>query len=194
MQFDMVLLVGLMAYGLGSVLGGVLYSRRLGADIRERDLPGGSGTYRQYGLWAAVGVAGFDMFKGAAAIAIAHALAPEATWVATLGVVLGHCYPIFHGLRGGGGIAPLIGALALAAPKMLLPTLALALLCIPLYKATLQKIIKLNAIPFVAALAVPVGLYLGARYGGWQDMLAGGGAMLVRAIHMLLTPKREALS
>ena len=47
-------LVAALSYLLGSVVMGVLYSRARGADIRERDLPGGSGTYRQYGLGAAL--------------------------------------------------------------------------------------------------------------------------------------------
>ena len=43
-----------VSYLLGSVVMGILYSRLRGDDIRSRDLPGGSGTFRQYGRQAAV--------------------------------------------------------------------------------------------------------------------------------------------
>ncbi|MDO4246945.1 MAG: glycerol-3-phosphate acyltransferase [Deinococcus sp.] len=182
----------LLSYLLGSLVMGVFYSRWRGEDIRGRDLPGGSGTYRQYGKAAGVGVALADMLKGAAAVALAHWLAPEATWLATLGVVLGHCYPVFFGFRGGGGIAPLIGAMLAAAPKTMLGILALALLLMPLYRLTLQKRVGMNVIPFVSAVVVPFGLWLGWRWGGFFDFLAGSLVMLVRGLHMLMQDKRAA--
>ncbi|MFC6591874.1 glycerol-3-phosphate acyltransferase [Deinococcus lacus] len=112
----MVVLLAFFAYLVGSVVVGILYSRLRGEDIRARDLPGGSGTYRQYGLSAALTVTALDILKGALATWPLHVLAPEWTWLAVGSAVLGHCYPLFFGGRGGGGIAPLIGALAVAAP------------------------------------------------------------------------------
>lgn len=180
-----------LSYLLGSLVMGVFYSRARGEDIRGRDLPGGSGTYRQYGKAAGVGVALADMLKGAAAVALARWLTPEATWLATLGVVLGHCYPVFFGFRGGGGIAPLIGAMMVAAPKTMLGIWAAALILMPLYRLTLQKQVKLNVIPFVAAVVVPFGLWLSTRWGGFADFLAGSLVMLGRAAHMLWQGRQQ---
>lgn len=182
-------LVAALSYLLGSVVMGVLYSRARGADIRERDLPGGSGTYRQYGAAAAALVTLGDILKGVLAALLARALAPDATWVAPLFVVLGHCYPVFHAFRGGGGIAPLMGALTVLAPTALAGMLASAAVVIPLYRATLQQRLKLNAVPFATAVAVPLGLLLAARTGGLSDLLAGAAAMAVRALHLLASPK-----
>ena len=182
----------LLSYLLGSLVMGVFYSRWRGEDIRGRDLPGGSGTYRQYGKAAGVGVALADMLKGAAAVALAHWLVPEATWLATLGVVLGHCYPVFFGFRGGGGIAPLIGAMLVAAPKTMLGIAALALVLMPLYRLTLQKRVGMNVIPFVSAVVVPFGLWLGWRWGGFDDFLAGSLVMLGRGLHMLAQGRSAA--
>ena len=177
------------SYLLGSLVAGVLYSRGRGEDIRGRDLPGGSGTYRQYGLGAALLVTALDILKGAVAAGLALWLAPDAvplaTALATFGVVFGHCYPAFFGLRGGGGIAPFLGAMLVVAPWTLLATVALALAVIPLYRATLQPRLKLNAIPFVTALAVPVGVLLALRLGGLPEFLAGSAAMGVRAAQLL---------
>lgn len=182
------LLVAVLSYLLGSVVVGVLYSRARGADIQGRDLPGGSGTYRQFGRNAAILVTAGDILKGVLAVALARLLTPELIWPATLAVVLGHCYPVFFRFRGGGGIAPLMGALLVAAPLLLLGTLALGLSLIPLYRATLQGRLKLNAVPFATAVAVPMGLLLSLRYGGLADLLAGGAVMAVRAVHLLAFP------
>ncbi|WP_034387928.1 glycerol-3-phosphate acyltransferase [Deinococcus sp. YIM 77859] len=188
----MVLLVALAAYLLGSLVAGVLYSRARGEDIRDRDLPGGSGTYRQYGLAAALAVAAADVLKGVVAALLARLLTPDATWVAALFVVLGHCYPVFFRFRGGGGIAPLLGALLVTAPLALAGMLAAGLLLIPLYRATLQKRLGLNAVPFATAAVLPLGLLLAARFGGLADLLAGAGVMAVRALH-LLAPRKRAI-
>lgn len=188
----MPVLVALLSYLLGSLVAGVLYSRARGDDIRRRDLPGGSGTYRQYGRNAAILVTAADILKGVLAALLARWLAPEHTWLATLGVVLGHCYPLYFRLNGGGGIAPFLGALLITAPWTLLALLGVALPLIPLYRATLQTRLKLNAVPFATAVAVPVGLLIAARTGGVPDLIAGGAAMAVRAAHLLLAPPAPA--
>lgn len=180
------LLIAAFSYLLGSLVAGILFSRVRGQDIRQRDLPGGSGTYRQYGRSAAILVTLLDAAKGALAVALAHWLAPELTWLAVLMVVLGHCYPVFFRFKGGGGIATLLGAMLVAAPLTILATLALGLLVIPVYKATLQPRLKLNAVPFATAISVPVGLLLAQRLGGFPELLAGSVAMGVRAIHLLM--------
>lgn len=182
-------LIFLLSYLLGSLVMGILYSRWQGDDIRNRDLPGGSGTFRQYGQQAAVVVSVLDILKGAAATMLARWLAPDSTWLATLGVVLGHCYPVFFRFRGGGGIAPFLGAMLPVAPVTILATVGIALALIPVYKATLQRAVKLNAIPFVTALSLPVGWWLSTLFGGSWEFLAGSAAMLVRAVHLLLQPK-----
>ena len=193
MRPEMLLLtVALASYLLGSLVGGVLYSRWRGRDIRDRDLPGSSGTFRQYGLGAAAGVMAFDVLRGALAALLARALTPDATWVAMLFVVLGHCYPVFFRFQGGGGIAPLLGALLVAAPLTLAGLLGVGLAAIPLYKATLQRRIGLNAVPVATVIAVPIGLLLATRWGGLADLLAGGAVMALRAAHLLRSEKRGA--
>lgn len=181
-------LIFLLSYLLGSLVAGIIYSRRRGDDIRGRDLPGGSGTFRQYGRQAAIVVSVLDILKGVLAGLLALWLAPDWLWVAALGAVLGHCYPVFFRFQGGGGIAPYLGVMLVAAPLTILATVALALALIPLYKATLQPALKLNAIPFVTAVSVPVGLLIASRLGGTAPFLAGGAAMLLRAAHLLLSP------
>lgn len=186
----MTLLVAALAYLLGSLSAGILYSRMRGQDVRDHDLPGGSGMYRQYGARVAVLVTFLDAAKGAAAVLIARALTPDATWIATLFVVLGHCYPAYFRFNGGGGIAPLLGALLAAAPVTLGLTALVALLVMAPYKWLLQRTVRLNVVPVATAIAVPVGLLFATRHGGFADLLAGGAGMLLRAAHLLLTPRK----
>ncbi len=185
------LLVLLLSYLLGSLVFGVLYSRLRGRDIRDADLPGGSGTYRQYGLWAAIGVTVPDILKGVLAVVVTRRLAPGLEWVASLGVTLGHCYPAFFRLSGGGGVAPFTGAFVAAAPLAALPTYVLTLLTIPLYKATLQSRLKLNAVPVASGLMLPIGVAFSLVFSqGLAPFLAGAAVLVVRALHMLATPER----
>ena len=121
------LLVTVLAFLLGSLVSGVLYSRARGADIRDRDLPGGSGTWRQFGRGAGILVSAGDILKGIVAALLARALVPQGgealAALVTGAVVAGHCYPVFFGFRGGGGIAPLLGALLVFTPGVLLALL-----------------------------------------------------------------------
>ena len=186
------LAVLLLSYLLGSVVFGVLYSRLRGRDIREADLPGGSGTYRQYGLWPAVIVTALDIGKGVLASVVTHSLAPQYTWLAVAGVTLGHCYPVFFRFSGGGGIAPFNGAFMGAAPLTATPTFIVTLLIIPLYKATLQKRLKLNAIPFAAVCMLVIGVVFSLLlHKGLAEFLAGGTVMAARAVHMLFQPDHD---
>lgn len=191
-------LATLLAYLLGSLPAGVLYSRLRRQDIRGRDLPGGSGSWRQYGPAVGIGVALLDALRGTLAVALAlwlnagggdAAEAGNATdWaaaLATFAVVLGHCYPVFFGFRGGGGIATLIGALALAAPQALAGAALTAVVAMPVYKFGLQRLVGFNVIPAVTLAAVPVAAYLAWQRGGLLATVLGSAAMAARAVHLL---------
>lgn len=180
------LLVLLAAYLLGSLVFGILYSRLRGADVRGKDFPGGSGIYRQYGLGAALVVTACDMLKGALAVYLAQRYAPGWEWAATFLVIAGHCYPAFFGFNGGGGIAPFLGAIALAAPRTLGLMVVLSLIVMPTYKFTLQKRLGLNVIPFMSLVVLPCGLLASYWLGGLGAVAAGGVGMALRSVQWLL--------
>lgn len=181
----------LLSYLLGSLVAGILYSRFRGEDIRERDLPGGSGTYRQYGKGAALGVALADGARGALAVWLAHLYAPEWSWLAVAGVVAGQCFPVFFRFSGGGGIATLLGAMAIEAPITLLTMWGSAFIVMALYTPFKSRV-GINAIPFSAFCAVPLGLYYATHWGGFKALLAAGAVMTVRALGMNWSKTTEA--
>jgi acyl phosphate:glycerol-3-phosphate acyltransferase len=134
----MMLLLGkvVVAYLLGSLSGSLLLGRLRGVDIRSQGSgnAGGTNAFRTQGALFALGVATIDIGKGALAAWIGGLGAGEAgtlqMHVAAAGAaaVLGHCYPLWHGFRGGKGAATAVGVVALLMPALLAPMLGLWLL------------------------------------------------------------------
>jgi acyl phosphate:glycerol-3-phosphate acyltransferase len=134
-----------LAWLLGSLVGGLILGRlRGGPDIRSQGSgnAGSTNAWRTRGAAFGLGVFVIDAGKGWLAV---RALAPAAPGWSSLGpvfrpsplrtpwlpvacaaaAVAGHVYPVWFGLRGGKGMATLVGALGALAPLLLVP-LALA--------------------------------------------------------------------
>jgi len=110
----------LLAYLLGSLVGGLLFF----PEVRERDLPGGSGVFRRKGPWAALLVVLFDLGKGVLAALLTP---PELRPFAGAALVAGHNWPLCFRFRGGGGIAPSLGFFLAWLPEETLWAAALGL-------------------------------------------------------------------
>lgn len=119
----------LLAYLIGSLSGSLLLGRLRGVDIRTQGSgnAGGTNALRTQGLRFAAGVMLIDVGKGALATWIGLQLAPDATAALRLALacgfaaMAGHVWPLFHGFRGGKGVATLIGMLLVLWPLLLLP-------------------------------------------------------------------------
>jgi len=118
----------LVSYLLGSVNGSLVLGRFIGVDIRKEGSgnAGGTNALRTHGKLFALGVIIIDVLKSVVAVAwvapMGHA-GPALPWPAVAcgaAAVIGHCYPVFFGFRGGKGMATLIGAYAVLAPVALL--------------------------------------------------------------------------
>lgn len=179
----------LAAYLLGSLTFGVILGYlRLGHDIRKKDLPGGSGSFRQLGPAWGVLVALLDMAKGALAAVLGLRCPSLLPWVGAA-VIAGHNWPVFFGFRGGGGLAPAIGFFLVVAPGATLMGVAVALLAAALYHLLYWR--RHPRAPY----PIPVGAVFGllwllyATWGAGQGVfLAALGAtlaILLRALQML---------
>jgi glycerol-3-phosphate acyltransferase PlsY len=103
---------------------------------------GGTKAFRTQGLAFALGVVLIDVGKAVLATAVVPGLAPAAEVGLASGealqlacaaaVVLGHCYPLYHGFRGGKGAATTVGCLLVIAPWLLPPMLLTWLLVLGL--------------------------------------------------------------
>ncbi|MGC9314845.1 MAG: glycerol-3-phosphate 1-O-acyltransferase PlsY [bacterium] len=110
------------AYLLGSIPTGWIVSKlKFGRDVRE----GGSGATgatnvaRQFGLGWAIFVTIIDIAKGISAVLLTKALFPEIEWlygVAGIAAIIGHCYPVWIGFRGGKGVNTALGIAVVISP------------------------------------------------------------------------------
>jgi len=126
----------LIAYFLGSIMGGVLMGRlKGGVDLSSvgSGNMGGTNALRTQGKLFALGVVIVDVGKGALAAGVLPALdipgvgidpAMNRHWLTLTcagAAVVGHVYPVWHRFRGGKGAATLVGAFGVLAPVLLLP-------------------------------------------------------------------------
>jgi glycerol-3-phosphate acyltransferase PlsY len=120
----------LLSYLLGSASGSLLLGRLKRVDIRTMGSgnAGGTNALRSVGFGFALAVVVIDVGKGfiAAGLIPGWLGANSATAMLACGfaAVFGHCFPIWHGFRGGKGAATLIGTLLAINPWLLLPMLA----------------------------------------------------------------------
>lgn len=108
----------IIAYLIGSINFAVIFSRLIhGEDIRNSGSgnPGATNAFRIYGKKLGVAVFLCDLSKGLIAVAAAKILVvifdapPETMLAAGFFVQLGHVLPVFHGFRGGKGVATALG-------------------------------------------------------------------------------------
>lgn len=121
---------GVLGYLCGSLPFAIWITRLVkGVDVRDS----GSGhatttnTIRQAGFLPGALVFILDATKGFAPTWLAMHYSPAA-WIAPLAAalaVIGHCWPLFAGFRGGMGLATANGAMMAAAPIAILITYAL---------------------------------------------------------------------
>lgn len=111
----------LASYLLGSVSFGILISTYRGVDIRNTGSgnPGASNIMRVLGKKDAVAVLFGDGLKGIGAAWIGVVVGgPEFGYVTLLVAVIGHTFPIWHGLKGGKSVATALGGLIYLAPAV----------------------------------------------------------------------------
>lgn len=154
------------SYLLGSVDFAVLVGRMHGVDIHKvgSGNPGTSNVMRTLGRGPAAMVFIGDTLKGVIAAAIGAFLSgqgPESPWTygAGLAAVLGHCYPVFHRLRGGKGVATGGGVVLFAEP---IAGLILTVLWVA--TAKLAKVASVASLLVVVA-SIPVLIWQGVT--GW---------------------------
>ena len=125
----------LMAYLLGSVSGSMVMGAFRHVDIRDSGSgnAGGTNAFRTQGFWFALAVVIIDIGKGVLAAwiipgvelsALGNPVSAELQMLACgFAAVVGHCYPVWYGFRGGKGAATAVGALAVVQPLVILPML-----------------------------------------------------------------------
>lgn len=129
------ILVYLLAYLLGSVSGSLTLGALRRVDIRLSGSgnAGGTNAFRTQGFRFGLGVVLIDVGKGVFAAGVLPRLPiadlssifslPDLQVLCGLAAVIGHCFPIWHGFRGGKGAATAVGVVCVVQPLALIPLL-----------------------------------------------------------------------
>jgi glycerol-3-phosphate acyltransferase PlsY len=162
----LVLGVVVLAYLLGSIPFSFLVVKLFaGKDVRRvgSGNVGATNAMRAAGKAAGVAALILDIVKGVAAVAIARRLGapPAVVGAAAVAVMLGHCYPVWLGFRGGKGVATSAGAMSALAPPAMGMTL-LAFLAVIAWK----RYVSLGSI--VSAALFPLFVWASQRL-GWAE-------------------------
>ena len=96
------------AYLLGSISSAIIVCRLMGLpDPRTQgsNNPGATNVLRTGSKWLAAATLLLDLAKGLLPALLAKQLFPEAVGWAALFAVIGHCFPVWLGFKGGKGVA-----------------------------------------------------------------------------------------
>ncbi|MEL7624425.1 MAG: glycerol-3-phosphate 1-O-acyltransferase PlsY [Clostridiales bacterium] len=148
------LMAGIFAYLLGSMSFGIIIPRLLGTsrDIRQEGSgnAGATNVLRTQGKLQGALVLLTDLLKGALAAWIGLSLAGVAGGgVAGIFAMLGHCFPVFFGFKGGKGVATGAGVVLVLLPKALLIMIAAFILAI-----LITRMVSLGSIAGAVTLLV----------------------------------------
>lgn len=152
----MSVLAALVPYAIGAVPVGWLIARAFGVtDIRRQGSGniGATNVLRTVGRGPAIVTLLGDILKGYLAVAAGAALgsgAVGAVAVATVAAVVGNCWSVFLGFRGGKGVATGLGALLYTVP---LATAA----ALPVFVVVLATTRYVSLASLLAATCVPFG-------------------------------------
>jgi acyl phosphate:glycerol-3-phosphate acyltransferase len=148
-------------YLIAAVSLSVLFSKSRGEDIRLHDFAGASGMVRRYGWKIGLGIAVADILKGFLAVLPVYFFATDWLWFAPALVVLGHCFPVWHGWVGGQGVAPVAGAFVGVDPLFGLVAFCFGLGFMGLHRVLkLKPYVKLGGVPFSAMVTLLILLVL----------------------------------
>ena len=107
-----IVLALLLGYAFGSIPFGLILTRLAGkGDVRAQGSGniGATNVLRTGSKALAAATLLLDLAKGLVPVLLAWRLFPDAVGFAALGAILGHCFPVWLGFKGGKGVATLAG-------------------------------------------------------------------------------------
>ena len=145
--------VGIAGYLLGSVSISILMSKKaMGGDVREKGSgnAGATNMARVYGWSAGFLTLGGDMLKAAIAMLIGLLLLGYlGIAIGGIAAMIGHCFPVFYGFKGGKGVSVLAAVACFMDWRVVVIGLAIFIIV-----ALLTK--KVSPGSLAAAVSVPV--------------------------------------
>ena len=148
----------LVVYLIGAIPVGLLVARAVGGgDIRRQGSGniGATNVLRTLGPLAGVATLVGDVVKGYAAVSLARWLDPAPAWAAAGAVIaiVGNCWPVFLGFRGGKGVATGFGAFLALAPLATAPAALVWVIVTASF-----RFVSLASV--LACVELPIGVFL----------------------------------
>ena len=141
---------------MGAIPIGYIVARVLGVDIRRKGSGniGATNVLRTAGWAPALTTLVADIAKGYVATWIGSQAGPEPVWAGAAAAlaVVGNCWPVFLGFRGGKGVATAVGAFLRIAPWALVPAVVVFLSLLASF-----RFISLSSI--CAAIGLPLAIF-----------------------------------
>jgi glycerol-3-phosphate acyltransferase PlsY len=144
-----------IAYLIGSIPFGVLFTKRKGIDLQKvgsRNI-GATNVLRSAGKGPALATLLGDSLKGAVAVLLAKVMGVGVLWEGIAGVsaIIGHLYPIFLSFKGGKGVATGLGVLVVYSPASALFAVIIWMVTAFLTKyASLASITAFLSLPLIS--------------------------------------------
>lgn len=165
------IVVALTSYLIGSIPFGLLISRAMGlGDIRNIGSGniGATNVLRSGSKKAAAATLLSDALKGfIAALLPCYFLQGHFIGVAFVFAIIGHCFPIWLGFKGGKGVAVYIGALfGLALPLGIIGCLIWLATAWQSRISSASAIVMIASLPFVSCFLLDRGFFLALVIGG----------------------------
>lgn len=177
---------GLLSFALAYILGSIPFGYLIvkwqkGYDVRTT----GSGSIGATNVMRNLGIAGFvatfilDAGKGLGAVFLAGRLTGQAPdWIAAAAVaaVIGHCFPVWLGFRGGKGVATGVGVFLALAPLEVAMVLVIFGIFVAIWRyISLGSVVATAVFPFLVYFVkhAPLPIALGA----------GGSALIIIVKH-----------
>lgn len=165
---------GVLAYLIGSISPSILLAKARGIDIRREGSgnAGATNALRVLGPKAAALTLVLDILKGILPVVLATLamsgygglIASQAAYLAAVGVVCGHVWPVYFKFRGGKGIATAFGALLAVNPLLALAALGVVALGVLVSRrVSVGSLMGAVALPFLT-LAMEMNFLLGAVF------------------------------
>jgi glycerol-3-phosphate acyltransferase PlsY len=166
------ILSGVVAYLLGSVTLGMIVPRLMGStqDVRKEGSGsvGATNVLRTRGKLPGALVLLGDLLKGSLAAVIGIELAgPSGGAVAGVCALLGHCFPLYYGFKGGRGVATAAGVVFVMFPESMLILLPVFIIAV-----AVTKIVSVGSLLAAVALAICVWLFQPLIPVGWVSIFA----------------------
>lgn len=158
-----VLWAALLGYAFGSIPFGLILAKLAGkGDIRQQGSGniGATNVLRTGSKWLAAATLLLDLGKGLVPVLLAYRYFPQDVGWAAISAVIGHCFPIWLGFKGGKGVATNAGV-----------CFGLAWQLGVIYAIVWIAVLAITRISSLAGMAAVVAAAIAAAIFGWTALL-----------------------